>query len=60
MDQTQQSDGSLLGDFKIWLNAPFSTGMSALHWFYFFGLLIFISVAWGFVLRHIYAGVEAL
>jgi len=38
-------------DFKNWLAHPFSSDMSALHWFYFFGLLIAISAAWGLILR---------
>jgi len=57
MDQTSD-DGSLWGGFKTWFNRPFDQEMDALHWLYFWGLLIFISFAWGFILRHIYAGVE--
>lgn len=57
MDQSQR-DGSLWGDFKIWFNQPFAVEQDALHWFYFFGLIIFISIAWQFVLRHIFEGVK--
>lgn len=39
-------------NFKSWLAQPFRTDMSALDWFYFFGLLIVISVVWGIILRH--------
>lgn len=53
------ADNSLWGGFKQWFNQPFNVQMSALHWFYFFGLVIFISAAWGFILRHIYEGVES-
>lgn len=49
---------SLWDDFKQWFNQPFATDMSALHWFYFWGLLIFVAAAWMFILRHIYEGVE--
>lgn len=59
MEPQAQNDTSLWGGFKQWFNRPFSTDMDAKHWFLFFGLLIFISAAWGFVLRHIYAGVDA-
>jgi hypothetical protein len=38
-------------EFKSWAKQPFSADMDALHWFYFFGLLIVISVLWGLVLR---------
>jgi hypothetical protein len=51
-------DNSLWAGFKTWFNQPFSTDMSAVHWFYFWGLIIFIAVAWTFVLRHIFEGVE--
>lgn len=37
--------------FKAYLRQPFSADMDALHWFLFFGLLIAISVLWGFALR---------
>lgn len=54
----QDDSGSMWGGFKAWFNQPFSTEMTALHWFYFFGLIIFISAAWGFILRHVYEGVN--
>lgn len=38
-------------DFKSWAVSPFATDMSALHWFYFVGLLILIGATWGMVLR---------
>lgn len=37
-------------DFRTWAARPFSQDMDALHWFYFMGLLIAISVAWGLIL----------
>jgi len=37
--------------FKTWLRQPFSADMDAFHWFLFFGLVIAISVLWGFALR---------
>lgn len=37
--------------FRNWLAQPFSTDMDALHWFLFFGLVIAISILWGFALR---------
>jgi hypothetical protein len=37
--------------FQSWLKQPFSADMDALHWFLFFGLLIAISILWGFALR---------
>lgn len=37
--------------FKQWLNQPFDAEMDAFHWFLFFGLLIAISILWGFALR---------
>lgn len=37
--------------FKAWLRQPFSADMDAGHWFLFFGLLIAISILWGFALR---------
>lgn len=40
-------------DFKRFVNRPFSSDMDALGWFLFFGLLIAISIAWGFILKHI-------
>lgn len=43
----------MLQDFKSWVASPFSSDMDALHWFYFFGLLIAISVLWSFVLREL-------
>lgn len=41
----------MLDDVKTWLSHPFQADMSALHWFYFFGLLIMIGGAWGLILR---------
>lgn len=40
-------------EFKSWAAAPYQDDMDALHWFYFFGLLIVIAAAWGFILREI-------
>jgi hypothetical protein len=45
-------------NFTNWLGKPFSIDMDAFHWFLFWGLLIVIAIAWGFVLRHVYGGVE--
>lgn len=39
--------------FTAWFKQPFSADMDALHWFYFFGLLIVISFLWSFTLVHI-------
>lgn len=41
----------MLDDLKQWARHPFSADMSAAHWFYFVGLLILISTAWGLILR---------
>lgn len=41
----------MVEDFKGWLRHPFQADMDALHWFYFLGLLILLSAAWGLVLR---------
>lgn len=41
----------MLDNFKNWLQHPYAEDMSALHWFYFVGLLIVISAMWGMVLR---------
>jgi hypothetical protein len=38
-------------DFKGWLSTPFSTDMSAGHWFLFIGLLIVIIVLWNLLLN---------
>ncbi|MEB2597933.1 MULTISPECIES: hypothetical protein [Bacillati] len=40
-----------MDEFKSWLRQPFSADMDAIHWFLFFGLLIAISILWGFALR---------
>ena len=37
--------------FKAWMKQPFSADMDAFHWFLFFGLVIAISILWGFALR---------
>ena len=58
MDQTD--DNSLWGGFKTWANRPFTTDMDAVHWFYFFGLIIMISLVWGLIMRHVYEGVGAV
>lgn len=39
-------------NFKGWLQSPYQEDMDALHWFYFFGLLIAIGVAWRLILHH--------
>lgn len=49
---------TLWDGFKQWANAPFASDMDALHWFYFWGLLIVVAAMWGFILRHIYSGVS--
>jgi len=38
-------------DFRDWAKRPFSADMDAIHWFYFFGLLIVIAAMWGMILR---------
>lgn len=43
----------MLDDMRDWFSHPFSADMSALHWFAFIGLLIFISVGWRLILRAI-------
>lgn len=43
--------GAIVDSFKQWLNQPFSADMNAFHWFLFFGLLIAVSILWGFALR---------
>ena len=43
----------MLNDLKAWAQAPFATDMDALHWFYFLGLLISISILWGLILSSI-------
>ena len=43
----------MLNAFQEWLKKPFSSDQDALHWFLFFGLIIAISVLWGFVLKAI-------
>lgn len=40
-----------MDSFRAWLNQPFSADMDAFHWLLFFGLLIAISILWGFALR---------
>lgn len=45
------------GRFDDWLKRPYSSDMSALGWFAFFGLLIIISWLWSTVLRKIDVGV---
>lgn len=46
-----QKRGEIMDSFKTWLRQPFSEDMDAFHWFLFFGLIIAISIAWGFALR---------
>lgn len=45
-------------DFKAWAAGPFSADMDAVHWFYFLGLVIVISLAWGMVIRAIQRAAE--
>lgn len=45
--------------FYDWMRQPFSADMDAFHWFLFFGLLIAISILWGFALRTVAAVTEA-
>lgn len=40
-------------NFQKFLNRPFDNDMTAVDWFLFIGLLIAISVAWRFILKHI-------
>jgi hypothetical protein len=47
----------MLNEFKTWLASPFQADMSALHWFFFVGLLIILLGLWGLVFRHI-RGIE--
>ncbi len=46
-----ETRGRIMDTFKTWLRQPFSADMDAFHWFLFFGLVIAISVLWGFALR---------
>lgn len=48
----------MIDDFKNWLSRPFSSDMDALHWFYFFGLILVVGFAWGMILKHIERGIE--
>ena len=48
---------AMLQDFKTWLASPFAADMSALHWFYFVGLLVIVLSLWGLIFRHI-RGIE--
>lgn len=41
----------MLDNLKNWLQHPYSADMSALHWFYFVGLMLLLGAAWGMVLR---------
>lgn len=43
----------MLQNFKAWLAQPYSDDMDAVHWLYFFGLLIAISIIWALILRTI-------
>lgn len=43
----------MLEKFKDWWAKPYDDGMSVTGWFYFFGLIIVISVLWALVLREI-------
>lgn len=43
----------MIDSIKEWYNKPFSEDMDVVGWFYFFGLVIAISVLWGLILRHI-------
>lgn len=40
-------------DFKAWAASPFSADQSALHWFYFVGLMLVIFTAWRLIFLHI-------
>jgi LPXTG-motif cell wall-anchored protein len=50
--------GNIWTGFKNWLAMPFQTGMSATGWFFFFGLLVAISVLWSLILKHTIRGIE--
>ena len=49
-------ENTMWGNFRSWLNAPFRAEMTALDWFLFVGLLIFIAAAWRIILSHIDVG----
>ena len=40
-------------DFKTWAGSPFAADMSALHWFYFAGLMLAIFATWRLIFLHI-------
>lgn len=42
-----------LATLKEWWSKPFDPGMNTVHWFYFLGLLIALSGAWGMILRYV-------
>lgn len=44
---------AFMDGFSQWLERPFDPQMSALNWFLFFGLLLLISFAWGFIIRKV-------
>lgn len=46
-----QKRAAIVDSFKAFLKQPFSADMDAFHWFLFFGLIIAISILWGFALR---------
>ncbi|MFA7335103.1 MAG: hypothetical protein WC130_12550 [Kiritimatiellia bacterium] len=39
--------------FKTFLQRPYKDDMTALEWFYFFGLLIVIAATWKIILSHL-------
>lgn len=43
----------MLAEFKNWWAQPFSADMDAPHWFAFIGLIVLISILWGYILNHI-------
>lgn len=47
-------------NFKTWLGHPFSTDMTALQWFYFWGLLIAIGALWYIILSHLRRALESV
>lgn len=50
-----ESRRRVVESFRTWLRQPFSADMDAFHWLLFFGLLIAISILWGFALRTVTA-----
>jgi hypothetical protein len=43
----------MVAEFEAWLKSPFNSGMSAMQWFAFVGLLIAITAGWHVILAHL-------